>query len=345
MDFYNIYNNKFKKYNSTNLLIIIVYYFIVINMKKRFKNKKNKSKLSKLLLIVFITILFFNVKKNYNSPKITLNKSNIIKYLIHNSNEITKDISNLDSSDFIFRYSLGYSKSNTKIENESNSIGDYLEDPDPSLQNDEPVVYIYNTHQTESYNKNVIEEYNISPTVMMSSYILRERLVSLSIPTVVETNNISSILNSKGWLYKDSYKASRLFLDEAASKYPSLKMFIDIHRDSSNYNNTTYNDGNVSYAKVLFVVGLDYEGYEDNLGKAETLNNILKEKKPELSRGIYKKSGKRVNGIYNQNFRSNTFLIEVGGQYNNIEEVEHTMKYLAESISSYVKENIYEKKA
>ena len=175
--------------------------------------------------------------------------------------------------------------------------------------------------------------------------MLREKLNDLGIPSLVETTNIKDVLNSHNWIYKDSYKASRILLEEAFKNNPSLKIFIDIHRDSSAYNKTTYNKDNTSFAKVLFVVGLDYNGYEKNLNNAIKLNDIINDNYPGLSRGIMKKSGKGVNGIYNQNFQNNTFLIEVGGQYNSIEEVKNTINSLAKSIYIYVKEYIYEEKA
>ena len=117
------------------------------------------------------------------------------------------------------------------------------------------------------------------------------------------------------------------------------------NRDSSIYQNTTYFDNKNSYAKCLFVVGLDYQGYEKNLSNAEHLNNILIKNNPNISRGILKKSGNGVNGIYNQDFHNNTFLIEVGGQYNNIDEVRNTIVILADSIKEYVEEWENEKKA
>ena len=57
-----------------------------------------------------------------------------------------------------------------------------------------------------------------------------------------------------------------------------------------------------------------------------------------------KKSGKGVNGIYNQDFNVNTMLIEVGGQYNNISEVNNTLKIFAQVLRDYIKENLDEEK-
>lgn len=93
----------------------------------------------------------------------------------------------------------------------------------------------------------------------------------------------------------------------------------------------------------MFVVGLDHKNYEPNLNLANELNNIIEEKYPGISRGISKKTGKGVNGIYNQDISSNSMLIEVGGVDNTIEEVNNTMDVLAEIISNYIKERDYGK--
>ena len=223
------------------------------------------------------------------------------------------------------------------IEKTEDVMGDYIVDPAPAKLN-EPLVYIYNSHQTESYSKEVLMAYNISPTVMLASYMLREKLNDLGIPTIVETANIKEVLNENNWTYKSSYKASRILLEEAKKNYPSLKYFIDIHRDSSKYEKTTTKIDKKSYARVLFVVGLDYANYEFNFNQANLLNEKIKRINPSLTRGVLKKTGQNVNGVYNQDFSNNTFLIEIGGQYNYIDEVKNTIDVLADTIYEYVKE-------
>ena len=69
---------------------------------------------------------------------------------------------------------------------------------------------------------------------------------------------------------------------------------------------------------------------------ATLLNNNLTAQIPDISRGIIKKSGPGVNGIYNQNLSPNSVLIEVGGQYNTIEQVNNTMPILANAILKYL---------
>ena len=83
----------------------------------------------------------------------------------------------------------------------------------------------------------------------------------------------------------------------------------------------------------MFVVGLDYEGYECNLHLAEKLNSMLDSR---LSRGISKKTGPKVNGIYNQNLLNNAILVEVGGVDNTIDEVANSLKELARIIFEYM---------
>ena len=67
------------------------------------------------------------------------------------------------------------------------------------------------------------------------------------------------------------------------------------------------------------------------------LNTLSEKYYPGLSRGIYKKSGPGVNGIYNQDINSNVILIEVGALENNIEEVLNTMEALSNILYYYIK--------
>ena len=48
----------------------------------------------------------------------------------------------------------------------------------------------------------------------------------------------------------------------------------------------------------MILVGMDHDSYKNNLKEAEKINNKINKYYPGLSRGIYKKSGKGVNGIY-----------------------------------------------
>lgn len=214
-------------------------------------------------------------------------------------------------------------------------VSEYINDPNPTDINN-PIIYIYNTHQLENYNNKNLEIYGITPNVLMASYILREKLNKIGLSTIVEDTNIYEFLNLNGWDYASSYKATRLLILDKKNKYSSLKYFIDLHRDSVSKELTTVSINDKTYAKVLFVVGLEHDNYKSNLELATNINNLINKYYPNLSRGILKKEGKGVDGIYNQDLSSNSMLIEVGGVDNNIEEVFNTIEALSIVLNYYI---------
>lgn len=185
-----------------------------------------------------------------------------------------------------------------------------------------------------------MEAYNIKPNVKIISYYLEELLNKDGVNTIVEEEAIDPILKKNNWPYRYSYKASRILLDQAIVDHPSLRFFIDIHRDSTSRDKTTADFNGLKYAKVLFIVGLEHDNYQANLAVAKILQNKIKNKYAFLDRGIYEKEGVGVNGIYNQDFNDKTILMEIGGQYNTIDEVKNTLDLLAPLLASYFKENI-----
>ena len=300
---------------------------------KKFKTKKSKNNLVWYIGLFLISIAF---SINYLLREDLINDDTLIDFLI---SDFSHANTNLTDVDFLLKYALNIELKKSDIA--FNEIEEKI-DTEDNLQ--EPLIYIYNTHQTEKYKSGYLENYNISSTVLIASKILKEYLNDLGINAIVEEDDVTAKLHSLNWKYGYSYKVSRMFMENAIEENPSLVYFIDLHRDSSSYNKTTTEIDGEKYAKILFVVGLDHENYEPNLKLAENLSIILKKYNEDLYRGIMKKSGKGVNGIYNQDFNSNTMLIEVGGQYNNISEVNNTLKIFAQVLSDYIKENNLDEK-
>lgn len=314
------------------------------NMKKRLKTKRKLKFGYKVLFsmtIVLSTFLFiFHIL--YNKFLIKLDNETLITHLVDynlntkKSHNIFYDIVNLNSTNFLLKYTLGVDTLKEEEEAVSGIEAGYIEDP-YDVKVKEPILYIYNTHQTEGYQKSNNASYNITPSVLMASYILRESLNDLGIPSMVETNDITELLRVHSWKYSYSYAASKLLLEDAIAKNPTLTYFIDLHRDSMSYDITTTTFNDKSYAKILFVIGKDHPNYEKNLQMAEAINDYIKEVNPKLTRGISQKGGSGVNGIYNQNISPNVILIELGGQYNSITEINNTLEILAKAIYRYVK--------
>ncbi len=186
----------------------------------------------------------------------------------------------------------------------------------------EPLIYIYNTHDTEEYASNNL--FSFVPNVTMVNYILKEKFEQANIQTIVEERSIKEILNKNNWNYASSYKASRLYIDDVKDSYPSIKYYIDVHRDSLEKAKTTTIINDKSYAQLLFIVGLENDNYKENLDFTQKIVDKLNERYPGLCKGIYKKSGPGVNGIYNQDVSPNCILAEFGGQENTIYEVLNT---------------------
>lgn len=293
---------------------------------RKFKSRKKSS--NKLLFILFICLSLLVI---FKSNKVLLNSESLLDYLIEDNLNI-KD-KKINDIEFIMKYifNLDYKEVEVKpVIIEKEVVEEQL-----------PIVYIYNTHQSEEYKRSFLDSYNIPTTVLIASKILKENLESEGITTIVENNDLVQIRNNMELKYGKSYEVSRSALESAYKSNSSLKYFIDIHRDAGTHEKTTLISNNISYAKLLFVVGLDNPSYENNLKIVETLSNDLNNTLSGISRGIVKKSGLKVNGVYNQDFSENVMLIEVGGENNTIEEVNNTLNILASVLVKYIKGNNY----
>lgn len=295
------------------------------------------------MLIIFFSFLFI-FRFLYNNFLSQIDNDSFINYIVdYNLNTLKThtlfyDILNLNSTNFLLKYTLGVENSDSETEVVSGIEVPYVEDPYKRVIED-PILYIYNTHQTEGYQKSNNKSYNITPSVLMASYILRESLNDLGVPSMVEVNDISELLRVHNWKYSYSYLASKILMEDAIEKNKTLKYFIDIHRDSASATQTTVEIDNKKYARVLFIIGKDNENYKENLKMADKLDTYIKKINPNLSRGVSLKGGSGVNGIYNQNLSPNAILIEVGGQYNTITEVNNTISILADAIYAYIKDD------
>ncbi len=329
-------------------------------MRKRFKGRRQKNKrlFLKIIFIMTLTgIIYLFISSFLLKMKLTTTNEQFLKDLLNDSNHhlvyeenkhnfLGKMVEVLYQVDIqnpitILKKFFNYEESivgDIVTSSDSNiepTHSAYIEDPTPKEVKD-PMVYIYNTHQTENYSYKKYEEYNITPNVQMASYILREKLNKRGIPTLVETTNISDLLHANGWNYASSYKASRFLVEDAVKKYPTLKLIIDLHRDAIKKESSTIEINQKKYAKVLFVIGEENKNYEKNLSVAQKLNDSINAKYKGLSRGIMKKSGKNVNGIYNQDLSKNSILIECGGHENTLDEILNTLEILADVIQEYI---------
>ncbi len=290
-------------------------------MKKKFISKVRKKRRFKYKLLLFVVLFLLSVTTTFKTllkSNIKISDKNLVRFLLSDiqyDNNIFKNVFNKVKKNYspvnllsTSYYDLVPKKSKKVLNNKNN---DYL-------------IYIYNTHQEEKYASSTFVESEVSPSVMMSSYILQDVFNKNSFNTLVEERSIKEILNNNNWRYYKSYDASRIYLDDSKSKYPSIKYFIDVHRDSLKGDKTTVEIGNKKYAKIVFLIGLENKNYKENLEFTTKINDKLNEKYPNLSKGIYEKGGDGVNGVYNQDNSKYTILVEIGGVDNTTNEVLNT---------------------
>ncbi len=314
-------------------------------MKKRFKAKRKKSIFSNVL-VLFLLVIFvlFMIAINFGNINIGFNNDNLIEFITKSFNLFTDSdwgvkidpVKFLSSYDGLVEMEVVSDSDLLEDYEMLQEVTNYVSDPYNGLDSSSPLVYLYNTHQLETYATSSFVEDEVVPNVMMASYMLREELNKVNIPTIVEEANLTDVLNTQGLSYAYSYTISRMFLESAIRNYTSLEYFIDIHRDSPSKDVTFMTLNGKNYARVLFVVGLEHSNYEENLSLANSLHNILNELYPGLSRGVYKKGGVGVNGIYNQDIDGNVVLLECGGVDNTIEEVSNTIDAFSHVFKTYL---------
>ncbi len=207
---------------------------------------------------------------------------------------------------------------------------------------DKDVVYIYNTHNRESFLPYLPDAdepddaFHHEVNITKVSDQLAKDLKRHGIGAEVEDADIGAILNEKGWNYSsDSYRASKDVIEAALTDNKDVNFVFDLHRDSIRKDLTTIEIDGKSYAKIMFVIGGDNPNYEKNYALAEKLHALLDEKYYGLSRGVEMYGGAGRNGVYNQDVSENALTIEVGGVDNTMEELYNTTEVFAEIFSEY----------
>ncbi|SDK53144.1 stage II sporulation protein P [Sediminibacillus albus] len=204
------------------------------------------------------------------------------------------------------------------------------------------VVFIYNTHNRESFLPHLPsattpnEAFHAEVNITKVSDQLKKKLEELGVGTQVDHTDITDILQKNDWDYSaDSYRASKPIVEEALAANKDLNYVFDLHRDSMGREITTKTINGKDYAKLMFVLGSENANFEKNLKLANDLHNKLEEKYPGLSRGVEKYGGPGRNGVYNQDVSDNALTIEFGGVDNNMDELYRSAAALAEVFSDY----------
>ncbi|MCT8139662.1 stage II sporulation protein P [Anaerobacillus sp. CMMVII] len=214
--------------------------------------------------------------------------------------------------------------------------------PPPQVTTDgRKVVHIIHSHSRESFlpelkDTNVPNQaFHSEVNITLVGERLGRELEKRGIGVEVDKSDIGSMLSQRGWVYGQSYDASREIVKEAISTNGDLEFFFDLHRDGVGREITTVTINGVEYARTFFVIGENNKNFEKNAKLAAELHEMLDKKYPGLSRGVIAKGGSGSNGRYNQDLSPNSILVEFGGVENTLEETYRSAEAFAEVFSEF----------
>ena len=208
------------------------------------------------------------------------------------------------------------------------------------LTNENPTVLILHSHATESYASTGDYE-EVSPYHTQNTDY---NMVSIGayVAALLEAGGISVLHDTTLHdtpSYNASYTNSRQSVQEYLDAYPSIRLVLDLHRDSYEDENgnqivrSVFSEGS-QLAQLMFVVGTDYGGlthpeWQENLALALKLQTQLETLCPGICRPINLRSQR-----FNQDLSTGSVLIEVGASGNSREEALRAAEVLAEGILS-----------
>lgn len=226
------------------------------------------------------------------------------------------------------------------------AVDDEEQDLMANINKNEKVIFLYNSHNRESFLPHLPDEtdvdhaYHDEVNITKVSKKLAHLFEAVGIGSVVDETDVMKELENRGWRYGRSYDVSREIVQEAIATNKTLTYLFDIHRDSIPHELTTVDIKGQSYASLLFVIGKEHKNYEENLQLATTLHEKLNKAYPNISRGVITKEGANANGIYNQDLNSGAILIEFGGYENTLEEMYATAEAFVDVFYQYYTNSI-----
>ena len=207
------------------------------------------------------------------------------------------------------------------------------EDEFPPIQlNGEPMVFIYNTHNAESYKPTQgvsrLEGKNggIATVSKMLSKVLESKYAIKTIHSEA-IHDFPDFTKS----YLNSMQTVKKFLKE----YPKIQVVLDIHRDAGlkSRSDTLVKIKGKDCAKVMIVIGTEHERWKQNLAFAQKIEKKANELYPGLLKCVRLFKDRR----YNQNLHTRSLLLEIGSNLNKEEEALESAKLLAEVIAAVLK--------
>ena len=208
-------------------------------------------------------------------------------------------------------------------------------------EGDGPQVLIVHTHGSESYTPDAAFPY--TPTENERTTDTRYNVVRVGdeLQKVLEENGVQAmhirdIFDSPA--YSGSYDRSLAAIEDALAANPTIKIVIDVHRDSiltddgTAYKTSCTIDGE-EMAQLMFVVGTDEGGlyhpdWQQNLNYVTGLQYQLNRAYPGLMRPVNLRTQR-----FNQHASPGSMLIEVGSSGNTMPEALAAIRLFGQTLA------------
>lgn len=201
-----------------------------------------------------------------------------------------------------------------------------------NLKQDAPTVLIYHTHGTEAYTET-------------SGYRTRDNNYNMiSIGTAVEKRlteaGISVIHDTVAHdapSYDGSYAASRKSVQQYLAEYPTIKLVIDLHRDSMTDSAGKQLQTSVNgAAQMMFVIGTQADNWLENTALAAKLHALLERQCPGIMRSLCLRPQR-----FNQDLAP-ALLVEVGAAGNTRAQALNSAELLSDAIIELAQGTVYQ---
>jgi stage II sporulation protein P len=203
----------------------------------------------------------------------------------------------------------------------------------------EPLVYVYHSHNRESFLPELPGK--TDPSQAYDGKINIEQAGTALIEGLKKEGYAGLQTLEDYWTkgdFDNAYDYSRPTIEKVLKEHKNLQLIFDIHRDANKKNVTTREINGQQYATVYIIVGGGNNPHaEKNEALAYELHNLIVQMYPGLSRGVWKKNSTAYDTRYNHDLSPNMVLLEIGGPENTMEEVKRTAEAMSKVSVAYLK--------
>lgn len=190
-----------------------------------------------------------------------------------------------------------------------------------------PLIAVYCTHSSEEY-RGEARVPGGRGGVHTVAQKLTESLNAQGLPSIY----CDTVHDYPDWDL--SYASSLASIQKLQEQYPSLTVFIDVHRDSQAPSVLATAGGNM--ARMMLVVGsnsrLPHPNWQQNQAFSEQIKQALEARVAGISRGVNVQQGR-----YNQHISAKAILVEMGSTANTVAEACASAELLAQVLAEVLK--------